>query len=476
MTAGTSDMIYDTRTPIAVFLGPSLDLATAQSILPANYYPPVRMGDIYRLLTTGVHLIVIIDGVFHASAPVWPREILAALQAGITVIGASSMGALRAVELAPYGMIGYGTVFQWYAQGRIAGDDEVALLHARADQGYCGVSEALVNMRYNLERACQAGILSCDACADLLAWLKGLFYGHRTYDALLASPPFARLPQAMQQALRTFLLTHCEDLKRQDAVQTLTLCATAGEQLGALAHVSRTPEPRLERPVEIFRRGALTATGHLRPLYDLVLLAAQDREAMRHIVAGAGRRFFLLQWMELCGVRPPVSAREAFYTQWCQRYVRGELHDWLAANGLTWPEFEREVAERAAEAWLLAQDPATYGLPWQAHLAGVAAARAREPRATSGQWPCEDVRQEVAVWCYVYDWAQRCGIDCPPDVCQRDGPQADALPAPPPAQPALVPWLLAQSPVHFGYLQWSPDMALARELQITGRIAELAHA
>ena len=78
MTAGTPDMTYEARIPIAVFLGPSLDLATARSVLPANYYPPVRMGDIYRLLATGVRLIVIIDGVFHASVPVWQREMLAA--------------------------------------------------------------------------------------------------------------------------------------------------------------------------------------------------------------------------------------------------------------------------------------------------------------------------------------------------------------------------------------------------------------
>src|SRR5262245_58167109 len=132
MTTDTPDMTYDPQTPIAVFLGPSLDLATARSILPANYYPPVRMGDVYRLLTTGVRLIVLLDGVFHAAAPVWPREILAALKAGISVVGASSMGALRAAELAPYGMIGWGTVFQWYMQGQIAGDDEVALLHMPA--------------------------------------------------------------------------------------------------------------------------------------------------------------------------------------------------------------------------------------------------------------------------------------------------------------------------------------------------------
>jgi hypothetical protein len=94
-------MRYDASVPLAVFVGPSLPQIRAQEILPANYYPPVKMGDIYRILATGVQTIIIIDGVFHGTTPVWQREILAALQNGIRIIGTSSMGALRAAELAP---------------------------------------------------------------------------------------------------------------------------------------------------------------------------------------------------------------------------------------------------------------------------------------------------------------------------------------------------------------------------------------
>jgi hypothetical protein len=467
-------MTYDARTPIAVFLGPSLDLATALSLLPANYYPPVRMGDIYRLLATGVRLIVIIDGVFHAAVPVWQREILAALKAGITVVGASSMGALRAAELAPYGMIGSGTVFQWYVQGRMAGDDEVALLHAPATQGYRGVSEALVNMRDTLAQACQAGLLASEACVDLLDWLKGLWYGHRTYDALCASPPFARLPQPTQRALHTFLLAHRRDLKRQDAVDTLKLCATYGAQLNALADAPLCPEAGMGWPIEILQRGALTATGQLVPLSDVLRLATKDREATRDIVVTASRRFFLLQWMQHCGVRLPAGVREAFYTRWCERYVRGELPAWLVANGLTPQEFAGEVADRAAEAWLLEQDPSTYGLPWHEHLAVLEVVTGRATLSAPEPRPRRGVRQEVAVWCYIQDWAQRCGIDWPPDLMQQCGPHA--TPHHHSVQQVLVQWVLEQTPVGFGYMQWSADMAFARELQITGRIAALAHA
>ena len=51
------------------------------------------------------------------------------MEEGIQVLGASSMGALRAAELHGFGMIGYGTIFEWYRDGLIDGDDEVALWH-----------------------------------------------------------------------------------------------------------------------------------------------------------------------------------------------------------------------------------------------------------------------------------------------------------------------------------------------------------
>ena len=39
------------------------------------------------------------------------------------------MGALRAAELAMFGMQGHGCVFDWFHTGFLDGDDEVAVLH-----------------------------------------------------------------------------------------------------------------------------------------------------------------------------------------------------------------------------------------------------------------------------------------------------------------------------------------------------------
>src|SRR4051812_27007288 len=98
-----------------VFLGPSLPVAAARALLPgARFLPPARKGDVYRELHRGVEVVVLIDGVFQSTASVWHRELLAALDNGVTVIGASSMGALRAAELHPHGMIGEGLIYEWY--------------------------------------------------------------------------------------------------------------------------------------------------------------------------------------------------------------------------------------------------------------------------------------------------------------------------------------------------------------------------
>ncbi|MEY4092992.1 MAG: hypothetical protein RLZZ53_191, partial [Acidobacteriota bacterium] len=47
-----------------VFLGPTLPVDAARARLDAEYLPPARMGDVYRLLSQRVRRIVLIDGVF----------------------------------------------------------------------------------------------------------------------------------------------------------------------------------------------------------------------------------------------------------------------------------------------------------------------------------------------------------------------------------------------------------------------------
>src|SRR5262249_36107575 len=97
-----------------VFLGPSLPASEALAILDADYRPPVRRGDIDALLAELPAAIGIIDGEFFQSLAISPKEVLRAIERGVPTFGASSIGALRAVELEPHGMIGVGEVFERY--------------------------------------------------------------------------------------------------------------------------------------------------------------------------------------------------------------------------------------------------------------------------------------------------------------------------------------------------------------------------
>src|SRR6185295_3385107 len=101
---------------IHIFCGPTLSAEEGCRVLTAAFFPPASHGDIYRA-TLSPHpprIIGVIDGAFRTVPAVRHKEILWAMTEGIHVFGAASMGALRASELADFGMIGVGEIFQRY--------------------------------------------------------------------------------------------------------------------------------------------------------------------------------------------------------------------------------------------------------------------------------------------------------------------------------------------------------------------------
>src|SRR3990167_4481413 len=151
--------------PIYIFLGPSLSQIEAKQLFPqAIYLPPVQCGDLLHILKLRPAMIAIVDGVFEAAAAVWHKEILYCLEEGITVYGSSSMGALRAAELAEFGMQGVGEIYHAYREKKLIDDDEVALLHTSGPD-YQALTIPMVNIRATLQRAVEEKILE-KATAD----------------------------------------------------------------------------------------------------------------------------------------------------------------------------------------------------------------------------------------------------------------------------------------------------------------------
>jgi len=203
---------------IVVFLGPSCDRITAREILDAEYRPPAKRGDITAAVNAGARIIGLIDGVFFQESAVAHREILAALRAGVRVVGASSMGALRAAELDSLGMEGVGEIYRAYREGRLVADDEVALVFD--PETFVPLSEPLVNIRATLQQALEFGVIDAGAAGALLDAAKGLYFPERTYDAVVEAAAGAVDPGVLAR-FAAFAGEHCVDQKRKDAVLAL---------------------------------------------------------------------------------------------------------------------------------------------------------------------------------------------------------------------------------------------------------------
>jgi hypothetical protein len=222
-----------------IFTGPTLGADEGQRLLPAaEFRGPAECGDVYAAARDGVSVIGLIDGYFEQRLSVWHKEILWALAAGVKVIGGASMGALRAAELAPFGMDGVGTIYQWIVDGIIEDDDEVAVAHEAAERGFAVRSEAMVNLRATFAQAEREQIISADTRAKLVDIGKRLFYADRTLAAVLtrasaASPPFPEL-----DPLRSWLARaeNRVDQKRRDALAVL-------ERIGQLTSTGLSPAP-----------------------------------------------------------------------------------------------------------------------------------------------------------------------------------------------------------------------------------------
>jgi len=201
-----------------IFLGPSLPLEQAKTILPdAFYLPPIQCGDLLNCFQYQPQRIGIIDGYFEHCATVWHKEILLALDRGITVYGAASMGALRAAELTEFGMIGVGHIFKDFYHGVLEDDDEVAVVHRPDKSDYESFTDAMVNIRATLQKAVQEKIINPTVAEKIIYYAKVEFYKERSLEKAID-----RCESTETQLLKAWLSQgNFVDQKKLDAIELL---------------------------------------------------------------------------------------------------------------------------------------------------------------------------------------------------------------------------------------------------------------
>lgn len=207
---------------VVIFAGPTLYGTDATAVLDASYRGPAAQGDVLRAaLDEQTRIIGIIDGFFERIPSVWHKEILWAMAKGVHVFGAGSMGALRAAELAAFGMEGVGKVYEAFAAGDLEDDDEVAVIHAPEEYRYRPMSEAMVDVRATMAAAEAAGVISSSSQRILVHEAKSLFYRERLYPRILSNALDQGADLEEIGKLKAFLTHGRVNQKQADALQML---------------------------------------------------------------------------------------------------------------------------------------------------------------------------------------------------------------------------------------------------------------
>jgi len=336
---------------VCLFAGPSLSAADVQAAFDhveaeVTVLPPIEQGDILRLVERLPDVIGIIDGQFFHAPAVLHREILFALERGVRILGAASIGALRAAELDGFGMEGIGEIYRWYRAGTIDSDDEVAVLHATAADAFRPLTEALVTIRHNLGRARRRGVISRRATVAALSTMRRLHFTRRTYAAL-----FDAVPLGERDALVRFVEREAVDLKRQDA---RLLVRTIARRIAGAATWPRRVRVRLNQ-TSLFHQYRREYVGrqidgcHVPD--DLALkLARLLSPSFPRFYARVSRRCLVLDEAAERSLMPAAEAK--LVGRFCrERRIRpgAALESWRQRRLLSWPELIQTLRERDLE-------------------------------------------------------------------------------------------------------------------------------
>jgi hypothetical protein len=215
-----------------IFVGPSLRPDKARRIFDADYRTPAKKGDLLRLVNFGLYsnnndnktptIVGLIDGLFLQDYPPTPIEVYQLLSSKyFRVVGGASLGALRAVELEKFGMIGIGKIFELYKKGIINADDEVAVTFA-AENNHKIQSEAMIDIRYNLFIAHKRGIIDAVAKTMITRVAKHIYFPYRNYSNVIEQTK-NKFPELSSQLdlFATYIKDYRKSLKERDALKVV---------------------------------------------------------------------------------------------------------------------------------------------------------------------------------------------------------------------------------------------------------------
>ncbi len=338
---------------VTAFAGPSISAEECRALLPdAVVRPPAEQGDLLHAhIEDRAELLILIDGTFHQNLSVWHNEVCYLLSLGVHIVGASSMGALRAVETERFGTIGVGTIFEWYRDGVLTDDDEVALLHGPPEASFQSLSLPMVNIRASLQAVVAEDRVASETAAVAVAVAKSLFYPDRCVPQILDGCRESGVEPAGLKAIEDALTNRYIDLKAIDARSALLHVAevVAGRKL--------LPPPK---PFEFTRSSvfetlynvdrAVAVDGGAIRLEAIATYSALNCDRHQEMRKSALNRELAVFLGMLLGVKvtPDEIAAEAASFRASQGLLSDEVfHAWLHENAWTEADLGEYLAQEA---------------------------------------------------------------------------------------------------------------------------------
>ena len=343
---------------LIVFTGPSLGHDETRALAPgAVVLPPVCQGDLSSAWEKySPKAVVVIDGEFGQSLSVWHKEVLVVLNSGVRVFGASSMGALRAAELQRFGMEGIGVIFRHYAEGFVTADEDVALLHSDAENGWRSLTWPMVNVWATIRHLRDQGLVSRDGCDALQAGADALHFTQRSRTALRQKLLIQGRADAGE--LVDAFVAHFVDQKKVDAIEAVTTAL----------NLNNVPRPAHDTPLHLYGRigeammvsdTLVPSAGHPLRRYQLVNDVAMHDTDFERLSQRALDRAVVLDYALEAGIEPtPEEVDRESNRFFATIGVSAEdIPAWIAANDFGPGEFERfltdEARRRHMQRWAL---------------------------------------------------------------------------------------------------------------------------
>lgn len=290
-----------------------------------------------------------------------------------------ALWALRAAELAQFGMKGVGRIFSAYRDGSLTDDDEVAVIHGPAELGYPQLSESMANIRFTLQRAAETGVLGSRSRLALEDFAKSFFYPYRSYDTLLKHATDFGCTRSEVHALSGWLSKHRVDQKRDDALALLAeireFVARDPAPMNVPYHLERTVFwERLVQNAGVQEDEPGGGTVTLPPDALLEELRLDTAAYVRASQAAFTRHLALTEALRNQHSADSGKVRDATDRFLCQHGLRQPeaIEQWLAENHITRERLEQLLSEEAllSEAWMRFGNSAAWRLIDELRLSG----------------------------------------------------------------------------------------------------------